>query len=476
MSKMNTPLKYASVITISKMNYPENTFVLFEGKQYSIRDPGLDFSKFHYLFFNDPWYFTEPYFEFAQYKDKIVDISILLTSICGIKVEHAHKNSFMTFISILYNYLSQKNYNEIFKIKKIAPTTEGLKQNLLQIGELIEVAIKMIIADSYERDLLNRVMTIEMPLVHYYFNLSKEGLNVNVQSLGDLLNEIDETLFSYKYSNLYMLEIPEFDKEDIVSLKRQKTSLLKILSGDGWINPLFDIWGTVSSRIMIREPYLQFVSSKHRNEIFKTIGGRLIYPDYTSFEPAIIAGEVGGSFLKIFNNGQLYELISKYLFHDDLHRTEAKIFFLSLVYGRNEEVLNRDVANKASVLESEMLQRINQLKTDFEDLFTWLDKIKVEGKAKKVVGKDVFNPRFLTEDYNPWIISHHVQSIASIIFKELLLALIKNGIKPLIPMHDGAICELVGMTSKDDTEKIFIEIFQRRYPDVKIKVKIDELN
>ncbi len=472
---MNTPLKYVSVLTVSKLGYPDNTFVLCDGEVFSLSELSLDLSRFDIIFLNDPWYFSESYFELICYREKMLDLSMLLTALTGVKIEHAHKNSSMSFVSILYTYLSKHEGSETPSLTEIESTSEGIKKELRYIGKLIDACVSNILKDVNGMKILNRILTIEMPLVHYYLSIEKKGLRLNVPCISNLINEIDIIAFSLKYSDVYQLEVHGHEKHELSSLSKQKMSLLKVLSGDGIVHPLFDTWGTVSSRIMIREPYLQFINSSYRNSVYKTLGNRLIYPDYISFEPAIIAGEVKGRFLDAFNNGQLYELISDYIFLSSDYRKEAKKFFLSLIYGMNQAALIRDIASKASVSEGEMSVRVSLLKSDFKDLFLWLDQVRSESFLNRVVGELALNPRCTTGDSNTWIVSHYVQSIASLVFKEVLLALIDNNIQPLIPMHDGVVCDLPDGVSVQDVEKIFIETFQSRYPDVRIKVKIDEV-
>src|SRR5204862_3535033 len=59
------------------------------------------------------------------------------------------------------------------------------------------------------------------------------------------------------------------------------------------VYPEFECIGTVSSRVIVRDPALQHIKKRYRDVLRADSGRVFVYPDYRQCEPGILANESG---------------------------------------------------------------------------------------------------------------------------------------------------------------------------------------
>jgi hypothetical protein len=110
--------------------------------------------------------------------------------------------------------------------------------------------------------------------------------------------------------------------------------------GEDRIHPDSVIMGTVTDRIMIRNPALQNLAREFRDVIKSDPGMTLLYPDFKQCEPGILAHECADAkLINDYNAGDLYLALSEAVFKDSAHRGEAKLLFLFVCYGMTHDRL-----------------------------------------------------------------------------------------------------------------------------------------
>lgn len=117
------------------------------------------------------------------------------------------------------------------------------------------------------------------------------------------------------------------------------------------IYPYFDIIGTITSRILISSPGIQYLRKKNRIIFKPNEGFSLIYADFDSFEPGILASiSKDEKLIKLYNDsGDIYNELGKLLFNNSDNRKIAKLIFLSYMYGMKKENLLKFIQMHAGV-------------------------------------------------------------------------------------------------------------------------------
>lgn len=247
-----------------------------------------------------------------------------------------------------------------------------------------------------------------------------------------------------KFNNLNRLII---DLKTLMLLKSR-------LGGVDFVHPYFVGFGTITSRIIIKEPSLQNLRKANRNIIIPNTGRELFYIDYCQFEASILAHYSGDRILlDLINTKDIYSDIVEKIFKkevNDENRKEAKILFYRYLYG---DTFENNLKFKKQV-------------DNYFNGFKELSKFKVNLRNKSIengyVSTENGNFRQLDIDNdNIWILSHYIQSNASYIFKKAISETydkIKEA-RLLIPLHDGALYE-IDIENSEDIKNRIIKIFE----------------
>ncbi|TDO96086.1 DNA polymerase [Flavobacterium sp. 245] len=234
--------------------------------------------------------------------------------------------------------------------------------------------------------------------------------------------------------------------------------------GSECVHPNYIGFGTITSRITIKEPSLQNLKKTNRDIIIPATGKKLLYIDYSQYEAGILAHFSNDEkLLTLYNESDIYNDIAHNIIAEENidRRKEAKILFYRYLYGDD---FSSNVKNKKNIDKYfEAFTGLSEFKNQL------IKKCNVSGIAETPYG----NYRKLNFDTeNVWILSHYIQSIASYIFKKALIE-VSDRIKQarlLVPLHDGALYE-VDEYYYDNIEKevknIFITVLKTECPRLK---------
>ncbi|MCK0114933.1 DNA polymerase [Gelidibacter sp. F63206] len=357
-----------------------------------------------------------------------------------------------------------------------------LKDFLLKIKEFI---IKLKEDSEVE---LKRFNEIELKINEIIYKTSFEGIKIDRDILDkkcidlhriiyEIKNEFQfshnifqpenfETQAHYLKKNSYKIlvsiekTVSLLRKSDVICEKFNKLNrltkdlktlmLLKSrLGGIDFVNPYFVGFGSITSRIIIKEPSLQNLRKENRNIIVPNDGKELFYIDYSQFEASILAHySTDNELLKLINTNDVYSDIVAKIYNKEVNedsRKEAKILFYRYLYG---DTFENNLKFK---------KQVENYFNRFKELVKFKEDLKNESIENGYVSAQNGNIRKLDfNNENIWILSHFIQSKASYIFKKAIIETYQNVKKArlLIPLHDGALYEI----NIEDSEKIKLQI------------------
>lgn len=237
------------------------------------------------------------------------------------------------------------------------------------------------------------------------------------------------------------------------STKRDLNTLLKLSATDGQIFPQFQTWGTVTSRILVRNPPLQQLKKNLRGCLKADDGYEFLYLDYGQFEPAILADLSGDSVLiDAYYSDDLYAAVSESVFNNREKRQIAKRLFLAFMYGMSINRMARLLLPKSASESdlSEFIEITEMFFSHFKDVSKY--KAECQNKLEKngLISSKLGNPRLrstsgkLTYKEQRWAVNHPIQSTGSLIFKNALLKVSKalGNESIILPMHDAILMQV----------------------------------
>ncbi|MCK4546148.1 MAG: hypothetical protein KAW17_01790 [Candidatus Eisenbacteria sp.] len=268
---------------------------------------------------------------------------------------------------------------------------------------------------------------------------------------------------------------------------RDKSTLLKLGAfGSTEVFPRYNTQGTITGRIVITEPSLQNLRRESREVISPRPGRVLLYPDFSQYEPGILADESGDEqLISDYNRGDLYEPLSIALFGDRAHRKHAKTIFIAFCNGMTEEGLV-EIASRASGRPNEECRDIvAQFFGKYMRLRDWTEDLFGELENQGRVGSRLGNYRYLgagaapgSRARNRWAISQRIQGTASLILKRVIIRLDKEAPDcwPVLPMHDALLCEVPKSSASEIRSllgELFISCFREECPSVDPRVHFE---
>lgn len=264
-----------------------------------------------------------------------------------------------------------------------------------------------------------------------------------------ILVSIEKTVSLLRKSDIICDQFNQLNRlsKDLKTLMVLKSRL----GGIDFVNPYFVGFGSITSRIIIKEPSLQNLRKENRDIIVPNDSKELFYIDYSQFEASILAHcSSDNLLLKLINADDVYSDIVIKIYNTEVNensRKEAKILFYRYLYGDTFD-------NKK---EKELKKKVDSYFNRFKTLIKFKEDLKNEAIKNGLVSTQNGNIRKLDlNNENIWILSHLIQSNASYIFKKAIIQTFQNVEKArlLIPLHDGALYEI----DIDDSEKIKAEI------------------
>lgn len=251
---------------------------------------------------------------------------------------------------------------------------------------------------------------------------------------------------------------------NVAATRRNRSILLRSIGNDAdYCYPVFDTMGTVTGRILAMDPNLQHLNKKYRNIIKARAGQKLVYVDYSQFEPNIMASiSEDPRLLALCSAGDLYEWMAIELCGDAKHRKTVKVMFLAYSYGKQIASLSEFLTGINSV-QHKAEAVINER---FLPLFSGIEKWKaiIESELVKAgkIGTLLGNYRYRSRsgDLDPkerrWAISQVVQGTGSLILKKLITMLADSlpEASVLLPMHDALLVEVPEEGATEVTEEL----------------------
>jgi DNA polymerase I-like protein with 3'-5' exonuclease and polymerase domains len=276
---------------------------------------------------------------------------------------------------------------------------------------------------------------------------------------------------------------------DHIRAKRDKNALIKFGEiGCPYIYPIFDAMGTVTGRILVREPLIQQLRRTSRDIIIAEAYYSLIYADFSQFEPGILADDCGDdTLIDCYNSGDIYNALSTELFGEPTNRDLSKLIFLAYVYGMSQDrldILIKELLNN----EVSYNKGLEKFFGEFKKLKPYKTKLEKELLKNGRIGTRMGNFRYrrssnsngLLNEEKRWIVSQRVQGTASLILKRAILEIsVDREIEFLLPMHDAALFQIP--TSKLHSKKEFIEskflkAFKEECPSIKPRVTFEKFD
>ncbi len=336
---------------------------------------------------------------------------------------------------------------------------------------------------TLDKEYYKAVKTLE---IDFGYKIDNYSNNISYEDISEYVKELNQADFSFKYfweSVELMQETFPFLKYLLIEHRNRFdiNELLRIWSSlSDFMKMSYDIFGTVSGRILVNRPGIQYLKKTSR-DIFKPQSGyEFVYADYAQFEPGILAAVSGDkSLIEIYNAGDVYLGLSSVIGRE-CTRKIAKELFLSFIYGMSMENIKARIVRNFNEKAGELADTfLNQ----FAQVYEWKKQV-VEDVKRTGIAKGMFQyvrriPNGDTEkDIARWAPNHIIQSTASGIFKKALINIVKQveDCRLLVPMHDAILIECpfekVSETQKS-IERIMIDSFQESCIGVKAKIVFD---
>jgi hypothetical protein len=313
--------------------------------------------------------------------------------------------------------------------------------------------------------------------------------SVTFESIKEYVQDYDEADFSKKYiwdsielhrnvnSFLDHLYIENYTKRDLSELLRMTTGI------SDRCKLQYDIIGTVSGRISITRPGIQYLKRTSRDIFVPHEGNQFIYADYSQFEPGILAYlSEDLNLRKAYIGGDLYSNLASAI-GAGCTRDIAKKMFLSYIYGMN---INNIKKNIIKIFGESAGGSIESFLNEFPKVLKWKKSVVEKSFMDKMVTGLTGYIRFFSEEDHKreiarWAPNHVIQSTASGIFKNALVKYLNttSGGRILVPMHDAILIEIESEQYEKEKKNIYacmVESFETICPGIKCKVHFDNFS
>jgi DNA polymerase-1 len=316
--------------------------------------------------------------------------------------------------------------------------------------------------DAHRRDSLMQVLEDDYVSAHYQLAIGK-GMDVE-RALADrqYLSEhlIHPIEYADEFADVAQLIDARKDFDPICALlhevdnaRRNRSILLRSIGGDAeFCYPVFDTMGTVTGRILAVDPHLQHLAKKYRSMILARAGQKLVYVDYSQFEPNIMSSiSKDPQLLTLCSAGDLYERMAVELCGDAKYRKIVKLMFLAYSYGKQVNTLSDFLVGILGTREKSEAMINERFVPLFAGIEKWKLTVENELATTGRIGTLSGNYRYreksreLEPKERRWAISQVVQGTGSLILKNLInmLTVKLPEVAILLPMHDALLVEVL---------------------------------
>ncbi|MFA5197860.1 MAG: DNA polymerase [Patescibacteria group bacterium] len=277
-----------------------------------------------------------------------------------------------------------------------------------------------------------------------------------------------------------------FHFQRVKKAERDKGILLRFGAiGSNRVFPYYDSLGTVTGRATVTDPHLQQLKRENRDIIASDREKILIYPDFSQFEPGILADDAKDkALINLYNSGDVYTALGKAILGEKANRDIAKKIFLSFSFGMKKENLVKMIFESTGQNQAAVQAAVDNFFDQFKQINEWkkklCDALLREGRIGTRNGNYRYRPstkETLSANEEKWVISQRIQGTASLILKRAILAVDSSlgDADFLLPMHDAVLYQV----PKDDKEKyekkiseIFEDCYMRECDAIKARVSL----
>lgn len=333
---------------------------------------------------------------------------------------------------------------------------------------------------SLDHEYFRAVKTLE---ISYGFTVRQRNKELSYDAIKKFVKDFESDDFSKKYfweSIELMQESSEFLKNLYIE-HRNRWDLSELLRVSNSISECckidYDVFGTVTGRILLNRPGIQYLKRTSRDIFSPKEGSEFVYADYAQFEPGILASFSNDvKLIELYNGGDIYSGLASQIGRG-CTRKIAKEMFLSFIYGMSRRNIRRRIVQKFG---EESGTASDEFFSQFSMVEQWKSQIVDAAQQARVAkGPFAYIRRVTTEDTDRdiarWAPNHIIQSTASGIFKNALCRIAKQvkQCRLLVPMHDAILIECpVQLTTKirNQVENIMINCFQKACKGVNVKI------
>ncbi|MDI9312134.1 MAG: DNA polymerase [Limnohabitans sp.] len=479
-SKFYIKSKNASVRILDDLNFLEveriKTIISFDF--FNIIDDINDLSKYEYI-----------------------DIEQQLKQILGLSKDYFDKtNKEWSFWFQLKKYKNDKidikEYRKIYENLIENTKSEEIEKALIFLVESLLDIYEKNKKELVEKSENQRFEQVERPLNTILFERTKKGIKIDVDLVKKYINEI--TIELYHIRNQLQLEHGIFSSNDYAKISQKiidlsftknidkigtnsyynflkyhhkEFPLIELLYKEKRLNdsktvltrlgsfeeqkvyPFFEYFGTVTSRILVKNPSFQQLKREYRDVIIPELDKELIYIDYSQFEAGILAHIMQDSeLIKLYNSGDIYSNMEILLNNNLFNREKCKSLFFLYSYGASFEIIQNRYTNIDLNIFFNKFIRFQPFKKELQDEF-------IQNKfVNTLQGNYRYKtPGFELEEDFGWLVSQKIQGTASLILKKAIIKVYQTDkeIEFLLPMHDAALYQVP--KHKIEEKKIIIK-------------------
>lgn len=432
-------------------------------------------------------------------------------------------------VEFLGEHISQESRKWLRAFVKLESLDSPTSEILHNVMEGMATAWNATQVELKEKGEAERFYEIEVPVYNIFLQTELKGIHVDRSKLTNVLDNLKQQLFRcYKrleldYDFVTQQVTTRMDFEDIrgcvrlpcdevdfendfwrqatllsehdVFLENLVTAYRSRIDSDALLRysvdsrekvyPRFDVMGTVTGRIMMPSPGIQYLRKTSR-AIFRPAKSKVfLYADFDQFEPGIVASLSRDVRLReIYNTGDVYENLSEVIFGEVNERKLAKTIFLAYLYGMARERLVSLIGKISDKKTPD--EHVHSFFKQFKQLNEWKKSLCEAAQENGFAESELGNKRYtlshgtLSAKERRWIPNQLIQGTASLIFKRALIELhkrMKKRVSFLVPMHDAILIEVSyedESEARDVITEVFCGEFSRVCPGIEPSVSFEE--
>ncbi|GJQ61060.1 MAG: hypothetical protein SCALA702_01130 [Melioribacteraceae bacterium] len=461
----------------------------------------------------------------------IIDIKVIKKLLIGIPKKKLEDKKPWSLGNLINRYLDKKEsiwLKRVYEFQSIDPLSDPLSVEIIKkVMTAFFQLYKDLVSQLKEQNELQRFFKVEYPVTNIFLKRELNGIKIAKSKLDDKIKELKKDYyrslkqleFKYDFSSHRIMLLNEWDdirsyigksefKDDFnyniwetIEILREQEEFLELLyeakysgrdfkellkySVDKYVKiyPNFDVIGTVTARILITKPGIQYLKKENR-KIFEPVKNKsFIYVDFDQFEPGILASlSKDKNLIEFYNKGDIYNQISEVLFNDMEHRRICKTLFLAYLYGMAKDRLLSLAKSSDEKIETRSFKNFFKL---FEGSEKYRAKLLSDSRDNGFVDTYMGNRRYLrnkgsiTQEEKRWVLSQKIQGTASLIFKRGIIAINQKypELNIMVPMHDALLIEVEAESEEAYSQKV-IRIMKEKYnevcPEIDVRISLEE--